>query len=240
MTLSDAQRRAVRPFLKGKDVYDLGAGSDLVYVADLLAFGAATVVAVDKERMAKPVSTKIRCEQRRFDEYPKFPEDGDVAFVSWPVNRSNPGLIRMLQTAPIIVYVGKNTDGTACGDRDLFELFARRELITYVPDRQNVLAVYGEIRPTPRPKLTGEEFAVLEHTDMLSYTMAELLSIESRLRGLVAEARTKRFGENDNESLQAYLSCEAFESRMDPKRSEAFKLASNIVGAVLRSFEPAD
>ncbi len=50
----------------------------------------------------------------------------DVAFVSAPPNEPAPGLVGLLQAASVVVYVGKNTDGTACGWPGMFAALARR------------------------------------------------------------------------------------------------------------------
>lgn len=41
-----------------------------------------------------------------------------------------------------------------------------------------------------------------------------------------------RFGEIDQEPLAAFLSCEAFERRMDPKSHRAYAMAHQVVAAV--------
>jgi hypothetical protein len=49
-------------------------------------------------------------------------------------------------------------------------------------------------------------------------------------RRLASEALRHRYGKTESETLAQYLSCEAFESRFDPQRAEAFGLAARIVG----------
>ena len=51
----------------------------------------------------------------------------------------------------------------------------------------------------------------------------------------ITEAKTARFGDAQNERLDDFLSCEAFENRMDPdNRARAFRLAAQIVNVALR------
>jgi len=73
------------------------------------------------------------------------PESIDVAFASWPQNDEDTvrELLPLLERAATIVYLGKNTDGVMCGTSRLFHHLAGRVLLGYVPDRQNVLAIYG-------------------------------------------------------------------------------------------------
>ncbi len=177
--LSHEQSVVLAPYVVHLTVYDLGCGPDLTMASELIDMGADGVVAVDKEPL-RLRRRGVRTMQRRFDEFERFPEDGDVAFVSWPINAPNPGLIRMLDAAPIIVYIGKNTDGSACGDRALFKLFMGRKLLEYMPSRENCLIIYGEKLPydrvlsevlTPRDPV-GEEYAALQ-SEMLSYHTAE-------------------------------------------------------------------
>ena len=60
-----------------------------------------------------------------------------------------------------------------CGWPALFWSLLGRELLAYVPDRRNVLAVYGQELPELRQP-TGEEIAGLTtYTRMYSYDEAE-------------------------------------------------------------------
>jgi hypothetical protein len=185
--LNIEQQAVVARTVAGFCVYDLGAGN-LDMTRLMLTLRASSVVAIDKEEMPPFHHPDVKCIRRRFDEFERFPADGDAALVSWPVNHPNPGLVRMLDAAPIIIYIGKNTDGSACGDRKLFEAFLGRRLIAYVPDRANVVAIYGEKLATdihgevlnPRSKV-GEEYAALQ-SEMLSYYQAEYATTKSTER----------------------------------------------------------
>lgn len=76
-----------------------------------------------------------------------------MAFVSWPANRPDEGLLTLLKRAATLIYLGKCTDGTCCGWPGLFTYFLSRELLVHVPDEYNTLFVYGGALETPR---TGE------------------------------------------------------------------------------------
>ncbi len=63
--------------------------------------------------------------------------------------------MRLVRGASVVAYLGKNRDGIVCGARPLFEHFAERELLAYVPAPPNDLLVLGrwhkgsDIRPLP-------------------------------------------------------------------------------------------
>lgn len=52
------------------------------------------------------------------------------------------------------------------------------------------------------------------------------------MNDLIRIARTRQFGESENESLISFLLCEAFEARLDRERSRAFHLAAMIISRV--------
>lgn len=59
----------------------------------------------------------------------------------------------------------------------------------------------------------------------------------STLEEALAIARTEYFGETEQESLGQFLSCEAFECRMDSRRARAFKAAAIIIKYVTAKSE---
>lgn len=173
-TLNPAQRKAVRKAVKGLVVHDLGAG-DLALSRELLRLGASKVIAVDKNDMPDP-PPGIQTVKVRFEGLDALQGDfavPDVAFVSWPLNRVDVGLLNLCIRARRIIYLGCNTGGTACGFPELFGLFRLREVLAYAPDRQNTLAVYEGTRDTFREPL-GEELAGMQINDeMLRYEDVE-------------------------------------------------------------------
>lgn len=152
------QRQLVAKAVKGRTVYDLGAG-DLQLSKELVDLGALKVVAIDKEA---PFSWKgdPRIEVRRAYFHAIKDEPIEVAFVSWPSNYVDWDLIRLVSRAQQVVYLGKNTDGTSCGSVNLFEHFMTRELVGHAPDRPNTLLVYGQPQESERDRV-GEELAAL-------------------------------------------------------------------------------
>ena len=175
--LNREQKEAVSEFVEAKVVYDLGAG-DGASSYELLNLGAAQVFAVDKTH---------------YTDFPEFlhgnfedlleiiPEEIEVAYVSWPVNWLSPGLRALMNRADILIYVGSNTNGNACGHPLYFKDFMFRSVLAYVPSPANTLIIYGPKRNTPRAlnELHGEELAgltIFEQSRPLSFEEAENLN----------------------------------------------------------------
>jgi hypothetical protein len=138
--LSDAQQKVVAEHVRGQRVHDYGAG-DLDLSLRLLQLGAEHVVAVDdwvrpSSREYPPQLTVI---ESKFDDYA---ETSAVAFVSWPVNWPM-GLHVLLERTPVVVYLGSNTNGNACGYPKMWQQLVAREVLAYVPHIRNTLIIYG-------------------------------------------------------------------------------------------------
>jgi hypothetical protein len=163
--LSAAQKNAIKMYVKDRRVHDLGSG-DFALSAVLHEMGAK-VTAVDYQTWegGSRVPAGVEFVQSRFKD---FVGDIDVAFVSWPANNMNQGLVELLQKATKVIYLGKNTDGTACGNPELFRYLSTRRLHAYLPDRHNNLLVVGERLREPRP-LTGEELAGIDQSRVYSH-----------------------------------------------------------------------
>lgn len=166
------QLEAIRPFVAGKVVHDLGAGNALSLAHELLELGANYVFAIDKDPMTVPQSARIRAERLRFDEYELRKQKIDVAFISWPQNLLSYPLLRLCTGATTVIYLGKNTDGRSCGHPMLFKDFLFRELLAYVPHHLNTLGVYGQYMPSSR-RPTGEEFAGIYQDQIYSFADME-------------------------------------------------------------------
>ena len=180
--MSAAQREALRDVVRGREVIDLGCG-DLAMAATMIGLGAARVVAVDKDPVLVNLAPdKIQVVQGYFADY-DGPVPG-VAFLSWPGNWPMPGLLDILARAEIVVYLGSNTDGSACGWPDLFKALGGRRLISHVPHRSNTLLIYGSEPGEPR-KLTGEEVAALHYSGVdagfLTFDNAEYIAASAEL-----------------------------------------------------------
>jgi hypothetical protein len=162
-SLNNAQREALREFVKDKQVHDLGAG-DLTLSIELLTLGARLVVAIDKEAHLGASPPGIVTVKTYFEDY-AFPID--VAFMSWPRNTMDFGLVRLVSGASVVAYLGKNTDGTACGYPLLWNHLRNRKVLAHVPDRTNTLIVYGE--EEYGRNLIPEEFAALYQEEVWDY-----------------------------------------------------------------------
>lgn len=158
--LLQSQLECLRTFVAGREVTDLGAG-DCANAMRIRRLGASKVIAVDKETVITGVSIgrgprSIVCERSYFDGYW---EPIDVAFLSWPPNWHCPGLVQAIDRASIVAYLGKNTDGSACGWRDLWEHLRGRSVLAECPHRRNTLIVYGA-GCSARPLLPEEQAAL--------------------------------------------------------------------------------
>lgn len=137
MTLE--QELALAPHIKGELVHDLGAG-DLIMASDLLRLGAKQVVAIDKETYRKKAPQGITPVTCYFEEYPS---PVDIAFMSWPRNTFDVGLLNICRRARRVVYLGCNTGGRACAFPQLLQHLATRQVLAHVPDGHNSLIVYS-------------------------------------------------------------------------------------------------
>jgi hypothetical protein len=161
----------IKPLLAGQEVWDLGAGG-LHYSQHLLKLGAKRVVAVDRRGFQHTRYKGLNiCPVHKDFVDVDVPAAGiRVAFVSWPTNQRLPGLIEILRQCDMVIYLGSNTDGSACGWDGLFRHFAERKVLHYLPIRRNSLIVYGA-RCSERP-LLGEEFATISG-QLLTFDQAQ-------------------------------------------------------------------
>ena len=164
----------IRPFIECRVVWDLGAGL-LSNTHRLLRLGASHVVAVDKER--HPTGTfscpkRVTLIQSYFADLEVPPEGIRVALLSWPVNYHMKGLISILRECNIVIYLGSNTDGSACGWPGLWKHFQGREVLAHIPHRSNSLIVYGNTLQGENRSLVGEEVAATSEF-CLSFESAE-------------------------------------------------------------------
>ncbi len=167
--ISDTQWRVVRKHVDGLVIHDLGAHL-CEHSLKLLELGAASVVAVDKEAMPF-VDRRVSRVRTLFADY-----DGeiDVAFLAWPVNHYDRGLLRLAGAAKKVIYVGKNTDSSMAASPSFFHAMASRRVLDYVPEKPNALIVRGDPLAAPRKKLRGEEIAGANtYTRSMSFEEAE-------------------------------------------------------------------
>jgi len=176
--LNSKQITILKAHVYGREVHDLGCG-DLVLSRALLELGADRIVAIDRfrnENFPKRLHPKISFVHSEFRSYTGWVID--VAFVSWPVNALEDGaLLRLVERARTVIYLGKNTDGVVCGPSAFFDHMVRRELLSSVPDQKNSLIVVGN--PLDRPRApTGDEWAALNIGQLMTFDEAEKAAIE--------------------------------------------------------------
>jgi hypothetical protein len=151
--LNRKQKLVVKALVRGKKVHDLGCG-DHVLSNELLKMGAQEVIAIDAHPYGVPLLMRIDRAvtpiKAHFEAYALTQPEIEIAFVSWPANRADRGLLALVSSAKKIVYLGKCTDGTCCGWPALFDHFLHRELLKYEPDVYNTLCIYGDDLDTPR------------------------------------------------------------------------------------------
>ncbi len=161
--LNEQQREALKPFLSGRLVHDLGSGNQILS-RELIRLGAEKVIAIDKDPYRDAPGHGIEPVTTYFENYQAAIH---TAFVSWPRNTYDAGLIALIERAECVVYLGKNTDGLACGFPKFWEHLRQREALAHVPDPRNTLIVYGH-RGTKRATLP-EELAALQQDRLWGY-----------------------------------------------------------------------
>ena len=165
------QEGIIREVVAGKSVIDIGCG-DMTYSERLRQMGARSVLALDKCDLPTFVPG-IEIVQTSIDKFEQKNRDRsfDVGFLSWPVNRDIQGLSGLLRRCGVVIYLGSNVDGSACGNHTLFFQLMQRRLDHYSPDRSNSLIVVSEPLSEARPP-TGEEYAAIHSEKVFSFKEA--------------------------------------------------------------------
>jgi hypothetical protein len=161
--LTDRQASRLRRFVKGQELCDIGAGN-LKLAERMFELGATKITAIDKEfweHGRAGFRYKSRPEIVLISAYytsrqaVEACENIRTAFVSWPSTHAE-GLVPLIHKTPRLIYLGKNSDGTACGTWEFWQHVLRRPIIAHVPDPRNVLLVYGPAGSRKREPV-GEE-----------------------------------------------------------------------------------
>lgn len=164
--MTKAQEGALREAIEGKTVIDIGCGDGALSV--WCAQYAEHVTAIDKDGSRFPTAKfdNITFEQKYFDRGMGI---ADVLLLSWPPNSTRfSGIEVMARYFNYVVYLGKSTDGTACGPVEMWEHLIKRELISCTRDRANTLLVYGPGSAEGRD-LDEEELAGVSNTGMFRF-----------------------------------------------------------------------
>lgn len=173
--LNDKQYETVSKYVRDRHVHDLGAG-DMRLSIEIASMGARSVVAVDKEPIEsgyQKLSRKVRVVKSLYQDYLGAI---DIAFVSWPSNWETPGLLGCLERAQLVIYLGKNTEGTICGTPGFYEHLRRRKLLEYVPVRKNTLIIVGNMLSRKRAA-TFEEKAGMDLSKQIPWKEEDSISV---------------------------------------------------------------
>lgn len=172
------QMKAVVPFLRDAHVHDLGAGTGELS-RQLVQLGARQVTLVDKAPHEDWRTLHLPTYKYVVSYFQDYKDKIETAFISWPwTGGRETGLTTLAKGASTVIYMGKNTDGTACGSSELYQMFAGREILAHVPAFKNTLTVYGPRRVKRDP--TGEEMAgLMSHTGR-AFTYEEAETIVKR------------------------------------------------------------
>ena len=159
---SDAHQRVVRSYVRGRTVVDLGAG-DCERAYTLSKLGALKVHAVDPNIPRKyldpenfpddagPIETH-HCDGRTFEKLVAsvLPLSAkgriDVLYLAWPTagGTERPGFLALIERSDVVIVTTKNTDGIAVGTAKMWGALCSREVLSYRPEKENTLIVYGE------------------------------------------------------------------------------------------------
>lgn len=146
--LTTAMQHAMDSYVKDRRVFDFGAG-DMTHAQAMLKMGAMDVVAIEKNFAGqKSPDKRIKQFEGTFLDYIQrgndFSFEHCTAFISWPANHKLDGLLDLLEKFRVIMYLGKNTDGSACAWPGFFHQMYLRPVLEHVPHRRNTLIIWGE------------------------------------------------------------------------------------------------
>lgn len=137
---SEEQQRVIKPFIRGRVIYDLGCGQGHLSVA-MAKLGAKRVVAVDgrckRDRRQHP---KVEHMEAYFHE---FDCKVGTALVSWPLPGGDSDLAAIVSRVKTVIYLGCNLDGRLCGTPRFWDHVTWRSVLAHVPHKRNTLIVYG-------------------------------------------------------------------------------------------------
>lgn len=159
--LSERVSSALKTYVNGKVVADIGAG-DLSHSRTMSELGAKEVLAIDP---GLSIYEQVPANVKLLKGYAKdtsIPEELDVVFLAWPVNREIPGIDSWIAKARTVIYFGCNDNYTVCGGKDLWSILPGRAILHHFEieptahESSASFTVYGEPLEEPR-ELTPEE-----------------------------------------------------------------------------------
>lgn len=156
---TEKQQSIMRAHIAGARV--LYPGSGWGHKAEvLIGLGADHVTCIEKEqtcfsknpiyRHKKVEAVRDYVEELEIEAF----EGKDVLLLSWVQPYRFPATAEIFERfdkIPKIVYLGKNTDGTQCGSPALYSYLLTREVLHYVPARENTMIIYGAAKVLREP-----------------------------------------------------------------------------------------
>ena len=140
--LTKAQEALLQRVVEGKRVYDIGCGD--MELTHVVARYAKRVNAIDPNYRFKPSTKTITFKKLTADSACKvWPSELPVVLLSWPLSSYIDGVLPLLKRAETIVYIGKNTDGVACGFVEMWRYLTTRKLVVEIPASHNTMLVYS-------------------------------------------------------------------------------------------------
>lgn len=178
-SLNRKQAAVLHKLVRGRPVYDLGAGDLDMAVTLATTLGAKSVYVIDKydpipsfhhAYPGRALPGNVRAERRDVLDLARESWMGGakIAMLSWPPPGEIPGLVDVLRAFPYVAYLGQNVWGVDrygqsasswCGPEAMWRYLVTRNVAAYVPDPVNTLIVYGP-RTVDRAPF-GEELAAL-------------------------------------------------------------------------------
>lgn len=158
--LSPLQAERLETFAQRRTLFDVGSGEPTrwpvkgkVLYFDYAPYHGVTVMDFEKR------------EDRQNRLYPLMAQHKKpVLLLSWPINIDS-YTYDVTDAFDHVVYIGKNTDGNACGNDHLFNKFRRRPVLHSIGSRAHDMIIYGPLQPTfvDRP-LEPDEYAAGQET----------------------------------------------------------------------------
>lgn len=148
--MTPEQLEALPSIIQGRHLLDLGSG-DLERARLCLAHGAASITCIDPTSPLDCEGTPNLLVIQRYAQWALLDSNRaeippyDMVLLGWPNNNDNPSPPYIALSAGVpILYVGKNTDGVACGGPLLWRHLLSREVKRYLPGPRSTLILYGD------------------------------------------------------------------------------------------------
>lgn len=175
--LTEEMAALLKRVCAGKEIWDLGCGHGHLSLFLAGKCDVRKVVAIDSNPLIDSILDHPLIETRGgvyFKDVEPPPEGIDIALVSWPSNGLIRGIVPLLKAANEVIYLGKNTDGLACGTPSFWAHMLKRHHIVSVPHYRNAMSVYGPYDENSKGDTfrTGEECGGIDLMRLYSFEAA--------------------------------------------------------------------